>query len=71
MDMDLSWNMLSGGIPKELGKFHYLLILDLSWNMLSGGIPDELGNTTALSMSFSWNMLSVGVCHHPFPGFRE
>ncbi|KAF4371667.1 hypothetical protein F8388_008607 [Cannabis sativa] len=47
---DLSHNMLSGSIPKEMGKMRYLLILNLGHNNLSGGIPEELGSSTSLNI---------------------
>ncbi|PON85647.1 Leucine-rich repeat receptor kinase [Trema orientale] len=47
---DLSHNMLSGVIPKEIGKMRYLLILNLGHNNLSGPIPEELGSSTNLNI---------------------
>ncbi|PKA64504.1 Systemin receptor SR160 [Apostasia shenzhenica] len=41
--LDLSYNQLSGEIPKELGGMYYLMVLNLGHNMLSGLIPAELG----------------------------
>ncbi|XP_031113553.1 systemin receptor SR160-like [Ipomoea triloba] len=41
--LDLSYNMLEGNIPKELGSLYYLLVLNLGHNHLSGLIPQELG----------------------------
>ena len=47
---DLSHNMLSGVIPKEIGKMRYLLILNLGHNNLSGEIPEDLGSSTSLNI---------------------
>ncbi|EXB64489.1 Systemin receptor [Morus notabilis] len=47
---DLSHNLLSGNIPKEIGKMRYLLILNLGHNNLSGTIPEELGGSTNLNI---------------------
>ncbi|KAG0484609.1 hypothetical protein HPP92_008688 [Vanilla planifolia] len=41
--LDLSYNYLSGEIPKELGSMSYLMVLNLGHNMLTGPIPLELG----------------------------
>lgn len=52
--LDLSFNMLSGSIPKELGVMYYLYVLNLGHNNLSGPIPDELGglkNVNILDLS--------------------
>ncbi|XP_050205204.1 protein BRASSINOSTEROID INSENSITIVE 1 [Mercurialis annua] len=46
--LDLSYNMLSGSIPKEIGTMSYLYILNLGHNMISGSIPEELGNLDGL-----------------------
>ncbi|TYK12979.1 protein BRASSINOSTEROID INSENSITIVE 1 [Cucumis melo var. makuwa] len=48
--LDLSHNMLSGSIPKEIGSTNYLYILDLGHNSLSGPIPQELGDLTKLNI---------------------
>ncbi|OIW17856.1 hypothetical protein TanjilG_14102 [Lupinus angustifolius] len=42
--LDVSHNMLSGNIPKEIGSMFYLYILNLGHNDISGNIPEELGN---------------------------
>ncbi|CAL9097540.1 unnamed protein product [Musa acuminata var. zebrina] len=42
--LDLSFNQLTGQIPKELGNMYYLLILNLGHNFLSGLIPTDLGS---------------------------
>ncbi|GLT63959.1 hypothetical protein SLA2020_364820 [Shorea laevis] len=48
--LDISHNMLSGGIPKEIGSMFYLYILNLGHNNLSGTIPQELGELTDLNI---------------------
>ncbi|XP_022977566.1 systemin receptor SR160-like [Cucurbita maxima] len=48
--LDLSHNMLSGSIPKEIGSTNYLYILDLGHNSLSGPIPQEVGGLTKLNI---------------------
>lgn len=56
--LDISHNMLSGTIPKEIGEMHYLYILHLSYNNLSGSIPQELGTMKNLNiLDLSYNML--------------
>ncbi|KAL5555825.1 hypothetical protein UlMin_038061 [Ulmus minor] len=58
---DISHNMLSGSIPKEIGKMGYLYILNLGHNNLSGSIPEELGDVTSLNiLDLSSNRL-VGI----------
>ena len=47
--LDLSFNLLSGEIPPELGDLSKLEFLDLSDNQLSGAIPGELGALEELS----------------------
>ena len=49
MNLNLSWNQLSGPIPINLGAVQALESLDLSRNMLSGGIPLSLSDITYLS----------------------
>ncbi|CAH9084703.1 unnamed protein product [Cuscuta europaea] len=48
--LDLSYNNLQGGIPKELGSMYYLFILNLGHNDLSGPIPPELGSLKTLAI---------------------
>ncbi|KAJ9170280.1 hypothetical protein P3X46_018400 [Hevea brasiliensis] len=48
--LDLSYNTLSGSIPKEIGTMAYLYILNLGHNNISGGIPEELGNLDDLNI---------------------
>ncbi|XP_022132721.1 protein BRASSINOSTEROID INSENSITIVE 1 [Momordica charantia] len=48
--LDLSHNMLSGRIPKEIGSTNYLYILNLGHNSLSGAIPQEIGDLTKLNI---------------------
>ncbi|GAV84330.1 Pkinase domain-containing protein/LRR_1 domain-containing protein/LRR_6 domain-containing protein/LRR_8 domain-containing protein [Cephalotus follicularis] len=48
--LDISYNMLSGNIPKEIGVMSYLYILYLGHNNLSGAIPQELGSLRDLNI---------------------
>ncbi|KAL1364795.1 brassinosteroid LRR receptor kinase [Arachis hypogaea] len=41
--LDVSHNMLSGSIPKEIGSMNYLYILYMGHNNISGNIPQDLG----------------------------
>ncbi|KAI4317174.1 hypothetical protein L6164_025068 [Bauhinia variegata] len=50
MFLDISHNMLSGSIPKEIGSMFYLYILNLGHNNISGNIPEELGNLKSLNI---------------------
>ncbi|CAA0818248.1 Probable leucine-rich repeat receptor-like protein kinase [Striga hermonthica] len=46
-------NLLSGGIPSELGNLTSLqIVMNLSYNNLSGSIPPELGNLVLLEYLF-------------------
>jgi hypothetical protein len=57
--MDLSSNLLTADIPKELTYLQGLRFLNLSRNDLSGSIPERIGNLELLeSLDFSWNELS-------------
>ncbi|KAF9681983.1 hypothetical protein SADUNF_Sadunf05G0060000 [Salix dunnii] len=48
--LDLSYNMLSGSIPAEIGSMSHLYILNLGHNNLSGNIPQEIGKLTHLNI---------------------
>ncbi|CAH8369320.1 unnamed protein product [Eruca vesicaria subsp. sativa] len=50
MFLDMSYNMLSGYIPKEIGSMAYLFILNLGHNIISGSIPDEVGDLRGLNI---------------------
>ncbi|CAF2032891.1 hypothetical protein Bca4012_081132 [Brassica carinata] len=50
MFLDMSYNMLSGYIPKEIGSMPYLFILNLGHNSISGSIPDEVGDLRGLNI---------------------
>ncbi|CAH8304418.1 unnamed protein product [Eruca vesicaria subsp. sativa] len=50
MFLDMSYNMLSGYIPKEIGSMPYLFILNLGHNFISGSIPDEVGDLKGLNI---------------------
>ncbi|CAA0838904.1 disease resistance family protein / LRR family protein [Striga hermonthica] len=57
--IDLSNNILSGDIPREVTSLVELRILNLSRNHLTGSIPDNIGNMKQLeSLDFSMNSLS-------------
>ena len=46
--LEVSWNLLNGEIPSELGNLTFLYSLHLNGNQLSGSIPPELGNLSNL-----------------------
>ncbi|KAL9665601.1 hypothetical protein QQ045_021022 [Rhodiola kirilowii] len=48
--LDISHNLLSGSIPKEIGVMFYLYVLNLGSNDLSGTIPQELGSLNNLNI---------------------
>ncbi|KAM7276211.1 hypothetical protein ACFE04_018077 [Oxalis oulophora] len=48
--LDISYNLLSGSIPSEIGVMSYLYVLNIGHNNLSGVIPDELGNLRELNI---------------------
>ncbi|KAK2656109.1 hypothetical protein Ddye_009161 [Dipteronia dyeriana] len=50
MFLDISYNMLSGGIPKEIGSMSYIYVLNLGHNNLSGAIPTEVGDLRGLNI---------------------
>ncbi|XP_021728154.1 systemin receptor SR160-like [Chenopodium quinoa] len=60
--LDLSYNNLQGGIPKELGTMFYLSILNLGHNNLSGPIPEDLSGMKNIGvMDLSHNHLSGSI----------
>ncbi|XP_049935877.1 putative receptor like protein 25 [Nymphaea colorata] len=57
--IDLSNNLLSGEIPREIGKLKGLYSLNISNNDLTGAIPSSMGNLQTLeSLDLSCNHLS-------------
>lgn len=59
VNLDLSYNSLTGQLPNEIGKLAALKSLNLSWNNLSGIIPGSIGQLHALeSLDLSHNELS-------------
>ncbi|XVF58681.1 hypothetical protein PTKIN_Ptkin07bG0085200 [Pterospermum kingtungense] len=60
--LDLSYNLLSGTIPKEIGTMSYLFILNLGHNNISGTIPQEIGNLKGLGiLDLSYNSLEGSI----------
>ncbi|XP_039120955.1 receptor-like protein EIX2 [Dioscorea cayenensis subsp. rotundata] len=60
--MDLSNNVLTGGIPQELASLYGLQSLHLAGNQLEGEIPDKLGQLQQLeSLDLSRNKLSGSI----------
>ncbi|GER55595.1 receptor-like protein [Striga asiatica] len=60
--IDLSNNILSGDIPRELTSLVELRSLNLSRNHLTGSIPENIGNMKQLeSLDFSMNSLSGNI----------
>ncbi|XBI45489.1 hypothetical protein VPH35_109947 [Triticum aestivum] len=56
--LDLSYNKLSGTIPRGLGDCSVLRVLNAGYNNLSGTLPDELFRATSLEhLSFRNNEL--------------
>ena len=45
---DLSWNIVNGTIPWQIGAMSSLVHLDLRGNRLSSTLPTSLANLTAL-----------------------
>ncbi|KAJ6808327.1 brassinosteroid LRR receptor kinase BRI1-like [Iris pallida] len=62
--LDLSYNELSGSIPKEVGRMYYLMVLNLGHNSLSGPIPPELGSLRDVGVLD----LSHNALEGPIPG---
>ncbi|XP_062015823.1 serine/threonine-protein kinase BRI1-like 1 [Rosa rugosa] len=48
--LDISYNSLSGTIPRILGKMSYLQVLNLGHNMLGGNIPDSFRGLKAIGV---------------------
>lgn len=62
--LDLSYNKLEGGIPKELGSMFYLSILILGHNNLAGPLPDELGGLKNVAiLDLSYNRFNGSIPH--------
>ncbi|KAK7282393.1 hypothetical protein RIF29_11115 [Crotalaria pallida] len=58
--LDLSYNMLTGSLPKEIGGMLYLTILNVGHNNLSGNLPPELGRVINLNI--------LDLSHNRFEG---
>ncbi|KAF0933736.1 hypothetical protein E2562_019212 [Oryza meyeriana var. granulata] len=62
VSLDLSDNVLDGGIPEELSSLTGLVNLNLSMNHLTGTIPQKIGALQKLeSLDLSINALSGGI----------
>ena len=61
-DISLSYNLLTGILPPELGNLSHLRVLGLTVNRLHGSIPAELGNLSELvALDISGNQLAGPV----------
>ena len=62
MKFDISFNGITGSIPKEFGNFKNLLELNLSNNKFTGPIPSTLGLLTNLSnLNLSFNEINGSI----------
>ncbi|KAK7814404.1 mdis1-interacting receptor like kinase 2 [Quercus suber] len=69
-NLDLSWNMLIGEIPPQLGDMLRLEILYLSHNNLSGSMPSTFDDISSLtSIDISYNKLEGPIPNQK--AFRE
>ncbi|XP_027331714.1 receptor-like protein kinase BRI1-like 3 [Abrus precatorius] len=59
--LDLSYNLLSGSIPGNLGAMAYLQVLNLGHNRLTGTIPDSFGGLKAIGV--------LDLSHNELQGF--
>ncbi|PHT26051.1 hypothetical protein CQW23_34329 [Capsicum baccatum] len=60
--IDLSYNQLSGEIPKELSNLTHIHALNLSHNHLTGAIPSEFSNLRNIeSLDLSYNNLTGSI----------
>lgn len=59
--LDLSYNMLSGTIPEEIGSMYYLQVLNLGHNNLTGNIPSSLGGVKLVGL--------LDLSHNNLQGF--
>ncbi|QCD95314.1 protein brassinosteroid insensitive 1 [Vigna unguiculata] len=60
--LDLSYNLLSGTIPGNMGGMAYLQVLNLGHNRLSGNIPDSFGGLKAIGvLDLSHNSLNGSI----------
>ncbi|KAM7518581.1 hypothetical protein LguiB_017543 [Lonicera macranthoides] len=58
--LDLSYNLLYGTLPQQIGTLELLLVLDLSENRLTGSLPGEIGMLKSL--------LQLQFCKNEFKG---
>ncbi|KAK7322409.1 hypothetical protein VNO77_25788 [Canavalia gladiata] len=59
--LDLSYNLLSGSIPENLGEMAYLQVLNIGHNRLTGNIPDSFGGLKAIGV--------LDLSHNEIQGF--
>ncbi|XP_047152699.1 receptor-like protein kinase BRI1-like 3 [Vigna umbellata] len=60
--LDLSYNLLSGTIPGNLGGMAYLQVLNMGHNRLSGNIPDSFGGLKVIGvLDLSHNSLNGSI----------
>lgn len=59
--LDLSYNNLSGSIPKNFGSMGYLQVLNLGHNRLTGTIPDSFGGLKVIGV--------LDLSHNNLQGF--
>ncbi|XP_020098966.1 probable LRR receptor-like serine/threonine-protein kinase At1g74360 [Ananas comosus] len=56
--LQLSGNLLAGGVPPEIGGMRNLNLLYLDANRLSSGLPREIGRLPLVSLNLSYNCFS-------------
>ncbi|XP_074284260.1 receptor-like protein EIX2 [Silene latifolia] len=62
VDIDVSYNNLSGSIPDRMTKLSALISLNLSYNQLSGTIPENIGGLKSLfALDLSNNKLGGSI----------
>ncbi len=62
LDLDLSYNSLTGSIPSNVDDLSGLYTLNLSWNDLTGNIPGELDSLTrATNINLGGNQLTGSI----------